>query len=173
MYHQPSPPVETLLEQIRRDNPKRSFTRNWQGTAIGMWADGRWNMIAGWGIHGRWMRIGDLLVNGKPVTPQDDWMDVAGPLHDPKATGKPADEKSDSQVGCTFVYVATLREMTTSHDTASGDDYADERDVMVVVENAETISLGEIEQQVSQSYPEYRVVKVAKLDVDILQLRGK
>lgn len=182
MYHQPSPPAATLLEQIRRDNPKRSFTRNRQGTAIGMWADGRWNTIAGWGIHGRWMRIGDLLVDGKPVTPQDDWIPVDDPQEKEEPDAEQQEELDAVQTGTAFPRYA-LRDGSGEHENCSmyhvllveSPDHVDEdeatppaevdvRSLAVVVEGNALPTVAEMEYHLRQQYPDYTVTQIRRLD---------
>jgi hypothetical protein len=64
--------TENALELIRRiGKPGMRFAINQDGhepgTAIAVWHDGAWAMVIGRLITGEWARIGNLLVNGKPV----------------------------------------------------------------------------------------------------------
>lgn len=61
----------TLIAEIRRDNPMKSFAISDNGTAIGLWRDdlGEFVTCCALLITGEWVRMpGDLRINGKRVT---------------------------------------------------------------------------------------------------------
>jgi hypothetical protein len=59
---------DELLAIARKGRPNVRYTRNANGTAIAAWHNGRWCQVAGLLIDGTWASIGDLFINGEPVT---------------------------------------------------------------------------------------------------------
>jgi hypothetical protein len=72
--------LEQILKGLRADNPGVRFAVNSKKNAIGYWANGlgRWQVLLGKMINGVWDRLPDILVDGKPLIPQEDWKEVIG-----------------------------------------------------------------------------------------------
>lgn len=65
-----------LLAIARKEKPHVRYAANRKGTAVAAWHEGRWVMVAGLLLDGRWASLPyELLIDGKPCHSQADWVE--------------------------------------------------------------------------------------------------
>lgn len=67
-----------IIKTLQTNNPNKRFATNAKGNAIAYWSEelGRWQILLGQLIGGQWDRMPELLVNNKPLVPQEDWIET-------------------------------------------------------------------------------------------------
>jgi len=70
--------IDVILKGVMDRNPTKRFATNPKKNAIAYWNEslGRWQILLGMLLNDEWSPIPELLVNGSPLIPQTDWVEV-------------------------------------------------------------------------------------------------
>jgi hypothetical protein len=69
--------TDQKIEQLKKDNPNFTFATNKTGTAIAYFAAGVWVGLLSKMINGGWGTYPNVLIDGKPMNEQSDWVEVS------------------------------------------------------------------------------------------------
>lgn len=67
-----------IIKTLQKNNPTKKFATNPKANAIAYYNETleRWQILLGQLIGGEWDRMPELMVNNKPLIPQEDWIEA-------------------------------------------------------------------------------------------------